>query len=67
MTAFMNLEGQGLPCLREMAARWQALCSHQMGDDEQAVKVLRSVGIPASILPAEGEIPLRELLTLMPR
>jgi hypothetical protein len=62
LTVVMNLEGQGLPCLREVAARRHAWCLHQMGDKDQAVAVLRNVGLSASVQPTDGEILLEELL-----
>lgn len=64
VTVLFNLESVDAPCLREMAARHQAWCLRAIGDVTRAVAVLRHVGLPASVEPAQEEISLADLLVL---
>lgn len=60
----MDLVDANRPCLREMAARRLAFCLNALGDKRTAVEVLRHIGLPASTEPADGKIPLDDLLVL---
>jgi hypothetical protein len=67
LTVVTQLEEQDLPCLREMAARWMALCLYQIGDRDGAVTALCDAGLPAALEAGEGKISLADLLVLPPR